>query len=250
MPTVREIQSYLENTLPKSLSMPGDNDGFALIPQGDKEVKSIALALDVSLASINFAESVGAELLVTHHPTIFAPISSISDGDGVGRRLIAAARKGIALAGYHTRLDAADGGVNDCLCRITGIKVEGKFEGGLGRVGTLDAPLSYEEFGVAVGKALGTTRITGMNVGKPVHRIAVVGGSGKSSFYEAYLTGADTFLTGEVAHNTLLDARDLGMNILCATHYRTEVVVLPALKGIIEKQFGDIKISIYDDKEL
>lgn len=247
MATVREIQAFLEERIPKSLSMPGDNDGFALIPKGDKEVTKIVLALDVTLKSIEFAKKEGAELIVAHHPTLFAPLYSVSDDNAVCRRVLAAAEAGIALAGYHTRLDAIEGGVNDTLCRLMGINVEDSFEGGLGRVGTLDAPCSFEEFGKRLSAVLGTQQITGMNVGRPVHRIAVVGGSGKSSFYDAYNTGADTFLTGEVAHSTLLDGRDLNMNIICATHYHTEVVVLPSLKSMIEERFGDIEISVFYD---
>lgn len=249
MATVNQLMAYLEDRIPKSLSMPGDNDGFSLIPDGGKEVTKIMLALDVTLESIKAAEAAGAQLLVTHHPTIFAPLYSLRDSDAVGKRLIAAARAGIALAGFHTRLDAAPDGVNDTLCDLLGIEADGTFVDGLGRVGTLPAPISYGELAERLKTVLGTEQITGMDVGRPVHRIAVVGGSGKSAFYDAYLTGADTFLTGEAAHNTFLDARDLGMNIICATHYRTEVVVLPTLERIIGEGFPEIEVVTYFDEK-
>lgn len=247
MAKIKDIQSFLENRIPKSLSMPGDNDGFSIIPDSNAECDTIALALDVSLDSIEFAKSVGAQLLLTHHPTVFSPLYSLSDKDGVGRRLLAAAKAGIALAGFHTRLDAIDGGVNDTLCRLVGIQRVEKFEDGLGRVGYLEKPQSFEEFCVHVGKVLGTEKVTGINTGNTVHRVAVVGGSGKGSFYDAYRTGADTFLTGEVAHNTLLDGRDLGMNLVLATHYRTEVVVLPALGDMVKEAFPDVKLHFFGD---
>ncbi|MBE6677799.1 MAG: Nif3-like dinuclear metal center hexameric protein [Ruminococcaceae bacterium] len=247
MAKIKDIISFLENRIPKSLSMPGDNDGFALVPDSEKELDCIALALDVSLDSIEFAKSVGAQLLLTHHPTIFSPLYSLKDSDGVGKRLLKAAQAGIALAGYHTRLDAIDGGVNDTLCALVGIKDVEKFEDGLGRVGYLEKPMSYGEFCAHVGKVLGTEKVTGINTGKTVHRVAVVGGSGKGSFYDAYRTGADTFLTGEVAHNTLLDGRDLGMNLVLATHYRTEVVVLPPLGEMVKEAFPHIKLHFFGD---
>ncbi len=247
MAKIKDIQSFLEKRIPKALSMPGDNDGFALIPNSEKELTAVALALDVSLDSIEYAKQVGAQLLLTHHPTIFAPLYSLRDTDAVGKRLLAAAKADIALAGFHTRLDAIENGVNDTLCRLVGIEVEDSFEGGLGRVGHLKAPMSYEDFCAHVKAVLGTSAVTGINVGKSVHRIAVVGGSGKSSFYDAYGTGADTFLTGEVAHNTLLDGRDLGMNLVCATHYRTEVVVLPSLADMIREEFPGLDIHIFSD---
>lgn len=249
MATVNQLMTYLEERIPKSLSMPGDNDGFSLIPHGEKEVTKIMLALDVTLESVKAAKTAGAQLLVTHHPTIFAPLYSLRDTDAVGKRLIAAAEAGIALAGYHTRLDAAKDGVNDTLCALLGIEIEDSFENGLGRVGTLPSPISFGELAARLESALGTRQITGMDVGRPVHRIAVVGGSGKSAFYNAYLTGADTFLTGEAAHNTFLDARDLGMNLICATHYRTEVIVLPTLERIIGEGFPHIRVVTYFDEK-
>ena len=247
MAKIKDIQSFLEKRIPKSLSMPGDNDGFALIPDSNRECDSIALALDVSLDSIEFAKSVGAQLLLAHHPTVFSPLYSLNDSDGVGRRLLAAAKAGIALAGYHTRLDSIDGGVNDTLCALVGINDVEKFEDGLGRVGYLEKPMSYGDFCAHVGAVLGTDKVTGIDTGKRVHRVAVVGGSGKGSFYDAYRTGADTFLTGEVAHNTLLDGRDLGMNLVCATHYRTEVVVLPPLGEMVKEAFPEMKLYFFAD---
>lgn len=247
MAKIKDIQSFLEKRIPKSLSMPGDNDGFALIPDGEREVTTVAMALDVSLESIEFAKAAGAQLLLCHHPTVFSPLYSLTDGDAVGKRILAAAGAGIALAGYHTRLDAIEGGVNDTLCALVGIEVEDSFEGGLGRVGHLKAPVSYGEFCALVGKALGTDAVTGMDVGKAVYRVAVVGGSGKSSFYDAYRTGADTFLTGEVAHSTLLDGRDLGMNLVCATHYHTEAVVLPSLAAMLGEAFPSLSFVFHKD---
>ena len=80
--------------------------------------------------------------------------------------------------------------------------------------------------------------------------VAVIGGGGKSTFYDALYTGADTYLTGEVAHGVFLDARDMGMNLVCATHYRTECPVIPAIKRIVNEGFPDIEVLEYYDTEL
>lgn len=247
MAKIKDIQKFLEERIPKSLSMPGDNDGFALIPNSDKEVTTVVMALDVTLRSIEFAKNEGASLLLCHHPAIFSPLYSLRDTDAVGKRILAAAKADIALAGYHTRLDSIESGVNDTICALMGIEIEGTFDGGLGRVGHLKAPMSYEEFTVLVGKVLNTKAVTGVNANGKVYRVAVVGGSGKGSFYDAYATGADTFLTGELAHSTFIDGRDLGINLVCATHYRTEVVVLPSLAEMLKERFPELKIVYFDD---
>ena len=250
MATVREIESFMEERLPRTLSKPGDFDGTSLCTDGSREVKRIVAALDVTLESIEYAKSVSAQMMITHHPCIYGTTGSITDGDGLGRRIIAAAKADIALLAYHTRLDAADGGVNDSLLALLGLKAEVKCSGGLGRVARLPKGMDYAAFCAFVGEALGTTQVTGMDSGRPVETVAVVGGGGKSTFYDAYRTGADTYLTGEVAHNTLLDARDLGMNLVCATHYRTECPVIPAIARIVHERFPEIEVLPYYDTKL
>lgn len=250
MATVREIEKYMEARLPRTLSMPGDTDGTSLCPDGNAVVTCAVAALDVTLQAIEYAKSVGAQMIVTHHPCIYGVTGSITDENGMGRRIIAAAKADIALLAYHTRLDAADGGVNDSLCELVGLEVADKFCSGLGRVARLPFPMEYDEFCATVGKALGTQQITGINCGKKVQTVAVIGGGGKSTFYDALYTGADTYLTGEVAHNILLDARDMGMNLVCATHYKTECPVIPAIKHIINEAFPEIEVFTYYDTEL
>lgn len=250
MATVKEIETFLEARLPKTLSMPGDTDGTSLCTDGNIEVKRVVAALDVTLQSIEYAKSVGAQMLITHHPCIYGTTGAITDRNGMGKRVIAAAKADIALMAYHTRLDAADGGVNDSLCALVGLEVVDKFCSGLGRVARLPLPMDYQAFCALVGKALGTNQITGINSGKQVQTVAVIGGGGKSTFYDALYTGADTYLTGEVAHGVFLDARDMGMNLVCATHYRTECPVIPAIKRIVNEGFPDIEVLEYYDTEL
>ena len=45
----------------------------------------------------------------------------------------------------------------------------------------------------------------------------------------------DTFITGEVMHNHMIDCKEMGMNLICGTHYATERIVLPVLKGVVEE---------------
>lgn len=250
MATVKEIEAYMEERLPRSLSMSGDTDGTALCVNGGKSVKRAVVALDVTLPAIEYAAVHGAQLIVTHHPCIFGSVGTLTDGDATGKRLLAAARADISLMAYHTRLDAAEGGVNDSLCALIGAKVTGTFCGGFGRTASLVRPLNYALFCHTVAAALGAERATGIDCGRPVKKLAVVGGSGKSMLYDAIATGADTYLTGEVAHNTLIDARDMGINLVCATHYRTERPVVPVLHRIINEEFPDIEVLEYYDTEL
>jgi len=250
MTTVKDIELFMEQRIPRTLSMHGDVDGVSLCPNADAVVNTVVAALDATADCIEFAAAQGAQLIVTHHPAIFTPITAIRDNNAVGKRLLAAAKAGIALMAFHTRLDAMEGGVNDRLCDIFGIKNQKPFADGCGRVGTLGKACSYAEFCKTASTLLGTQQVTGIDCGKPVHRVALLGGSGKGMLYDAVATGADTYLTGEVAHNTLLDAAELGINLVCATHYRTESPVVDVIADIIKGQFPDLRVLTYYEKQL
>ena len=250
MVTVKQIETYLEERIPRALSVPGDPDGMALCPDYGAKVTGIVAALDVTLDVIRFAEEKGANLIVTHHPSIYSPLHSITEADAVGKRMIAAMRAGITLMSYHTRLDAMEGGVNDRLCELLGVTDTVSFADGLGRVGFLDREYEYGEFCDKVSRTLDTKSVTGICSGKPVKKLALLGGSGKGGFCSAVATGADTYLTGEVIHSTLLDAREQGINLICATHYRTESPVISVIKRVINEAFPDIEVYTYYDEQL
>lgn len=249
MPTVKDIENYMEMRLPKALSLPDDTDGTSLCPDANAEVRRAVVALDVTLESIEYARRVGAQLLVTHHPCIHGALGAVTDATGTGKRLLAAARANIALMAYHTRLDAADGGVNDCLCEALGFASCEKREGFLGRAVRLPSPVDYGTFRKTVCEKLGAKCVTGMDARRPVQNVAVSSGSGKGAFCDAVATGADTYVTGELTHHVLLDAYELGINAVCAGHYRTEIPVLPALRRILNEGFPEVEaLCFYDAK--
>ena len=121
MATVREIYQYLDGLAPFSLQMEFDNAGF-LVGRGERAVSKILVSLDVTEEVAEEAAELGAELIVSHHPVIFRPAKSVTDGDPDGRVLLALAEHRIAAICAHTNLDKARGGVNDCLATALGLE--------------------------------------------------------------------------------------------------------------------------------
>ncbi len=243
MPTAIELNKYFDTAVPASLGFPADSGGISLLANNN-ECSRIAVALDATVSSIEFAASVGAGILVTHHPAIFGKIDSIRCDDATGNRLIKAANLGVSLLAYHTRLDNAPGGVNDTLCEIAGIKETYEFTP-CARIGKIDIPLTPSRFGEIVGEKLGSSRVQVFANNPLVSRVAVCSGSGGSILRDAYLAGADTLLTGEAKYNHELDAAEYGINIITAGHKETEQIVLPVLKDIILKGFPSAEVFVY-----
>ncbi len=60
-------------------------------------------------------------LLVSYHPLLFRPVTSLVAGKGPGGRALRLAAGGVALAVVHTNWDAVPGGAADALCDALGL---------------------------------------------------------------------------------------------------------------------------------
>lgn len=239
MPTVSEIYQYLNTMLPTSLSCDWDNDGLMVCPDPDKQVRTILFALDITPAVVRFAKTVDAELIISHHPLIFRGIKHMDGSDGTSRKVMDLIQHNIAAMSFHTRLDAAEGGINDILadrfglCDIEKFGAEGDDSA---RIGTLPTPMRFEDFCDLVKTKLHAPAVCGAKGNDTVSRLAILGGSGKDYISAAQKMGADTFLTGEVNYNYLLDAAENGLSVVTAGHYHTEApFFMYFIKALAEK---------------
>ena len=80
--------------------------------------------------------------------------------------------------------------------------------------------------------------------GKPVHKVAVGGGSCADGMKEVLAAGCDTFVTSDIKYNQFWDARDLGLNLIDAGHFHTENPVVAVLAEKIAAAFPDVEVKI------
>ena len=226
--TVRELYAMLDARYPRALSAEWDHDGMQCSPDPDAPVRRVLTALDVTEATVERAVAIRADVILSHHPLLFHPVHEVVADEGVGRRIIRLLSLGISVLSFHTRADAAARGVNDLLADALSILELSAFADGLGRVGCLAAPTTVDAFARRVASVLGAPMVTVGDAGRPVHRVAVLGGSGKSGIEAAIASGADTFLSGRLSYETVNEARELGINLLEAGHFYTEAL-LPKL---------------------
>ena len=248
--TVREHYTLLCERFPSSLGEICDNDGLMCCPDSERAVNKILFALDVTDAVVSHAVDTGADLIVSHHPLIFAKISSLTSDTPVGRRLIRLAQAGISVFSFHTRFDRVSGGVNDTLASILGLScVEelGDDEASLGRIGTLPKKMSLFDFSEWVKRALGVGAVQVWDANCPVHRVAVVGGEGQDFIEAATAAGADTYLSGRLGYHAMQDAR---INLVEAGHYFTERPAVAALESVVRELFPEAKTEIYTPNPL
>lgn len=251
--TVGEFYASLEAILPRSLSCDWDNDGISCCPDPDAPVKGVLIALDPTEDAVEEAITRGCNVILTHHPMLFRGLKTVDGRDTGSRKVIRMITHGITAMAFHTRLDAADGGVNDILAARLGLSDVTPFgEDGnpagqpIGRVGTLPAAVSADEFIQTVKAALGLPAVIFAGCGKPVHRVAVLGGGGEDDIFAAVAAGADTYVTGELKYHHLCDAPYGEINLIMAGHYHTEAPVLARLRELTAEICPEARICVWD----
>lgn len=244
MTLIIDVYSYLCELAPLEMQMGFDNAGFQL-GRGGNEVHRALLALDVTDAVVREAEGLGAELIISHHPLIFTPVKNITDCDAEHRRLLELATKNIAVISMHTNLDIAEGGVNDVLIRALGAEPECALDAdGCGRVGTLPEEKDMEGFLTECKTVLRVKGLRYYSAGRPVHRLAVMGGSGGDCVNDAYAKGCDTYVTADIKYHQFLHAAELGINLIDADHFCTEDLVMYSLRDKLAARFPETEFTV------
>lgn len=108
--TVGAIFEFLCSVAPLSLAESWDNCGL-LCGEKNKPVRKALISLDITSAVAREAYEKGAELIISHHPVIFKPLSAIREGSAVWTL----ANRSLSAICMHTNLDLCAGGVNDAL---------------------------------------------------------------------------------------------------------------------------------------
>ncbi len=239
--TVSELYQRLEERMPRALSCEWDNDGLMLCPDGNAEVKKVLFTLDVTEEAATYATLGGFDLIVSHHPMIFRPLKGIT-----APKYVKLIRKGVSVMSFHTRLDAAEGGVNDVLASLFGLTDTERFtEEGIGVIGTLPEAYASADLASLVKNTLGSPKIEAILSTGPCRRLAIVGGDGKDFIEAAAEAGADAYLTGSMSYNSMIDGEALGITLLAAGHYETETPVLSRLAQWVSEITGGVETEFF-----
>ncbi len=226
MTTAKQLNKILNKIAPYELAESWDNCGLLIDCGG--ETDKILFALDLTNAVVAEAAALGCGVIVTHHPAIFQGVKALADGDPV----LAAARAGVSVLSVHTCFDAAAGGVNDVLCEKLGVDAPELFAI-IGRGGNIKRTDALT-LAVNVKNVLRCSVVRYVDGGKPIERVAVIGGSAGEFIGEASWQGYDAFVTGELKHHEAIYAKQLGLTVIAAGHFETENPAMDALRAAVE----------------
>jgi len=126
---------------------------------------------------------------------------------------------------------------------------------GIGRVGRLAAPTTLREFALLVAEALPATAQGVRIAGEPtaeVSRVAVCGGAGDSLLAAARACGADVYVTADLRHHPVSEAREEGGTgapyLVDVAHWASEWPWLAGvgnrLQGALDKAGTPIEVHV------
>ncbi len=241
-----EFVRIVENIAPRELAYDWDNSGL-LLRCGDT-VSNVLIALDATLTVAEEAERNGCDLILVHHPLIFSPVKALSchkPQDAVLMKLI---RSKISLYAAHTTFDRADGGINDVLAGILGLKdtkvIPGAGES-LMRIGDLPQTLEKDALLARVKSALSVKSLrVSQTACLNISRVAVVGGSGGDFIAAAKEQGAQALVTGEAKHHHFIEAAAYGILLIEAGHYDTECAFADAIYISLQSRLNEVQLDL------
>lgn len=235
--TVKELYQILDQRYPVALREEWDHDGLMLAGDPEAPVRRVLCSLDATEAAVEKAVLGGYDLLVTHHPLLFHPLTALTPDIPVARKCMKLLHAGVSVFSFHTRLDTVPGGVNDVLAErlaLQEVTTFGSDSHGMGRIGRLPKEMPLPEFAKYVKNCLHSDFCFYAG-NRPVYRVAVLGGDGKDFVKAAKEAGADTYLTGCIGYNRMTEAAESFLNLCEAGHFFTEDPVTGKLQRDILK---------------
>ena len=244
----KEIINVIERTYPRQAAMEWDNVGL-LVGRTDKEVKRVLVALDMTDEVLEEAIAMRADMVVTHHPLIFAPLKKITDEHFIGNRVVKLLQHDISYYAMHTNYDVL--GMAQLSGDILGLDSTDALEvtdmeslEGIGRVGELENEVTLKELCEIV-KArfeLEGVKVFG-DLDSKVKQVAISPGSGKSMLKAALVKKVDVLITGDIDHHEGIDAVAQGTAIIDAGHYGLEHIFIKDMTEYLTANLAQVQVE-------
>ena len=234
---------------PMELAESWDNSGVQIYT-GKENIETIMFCLELNDQVIEEAVEKSVDLIVTHHPLMFNRPDNIDINTVQGRYIIKLIQEGISLYAAHTNFDSAPLGNNYYLGKLIGLSNITEVTGDIGITGELSEAISYREALGLIKERLNLPDHYIKSVGDLdmlVKKVGICTGAGGELIYSAHDLGCQMVVTGDVKLNIAQDAKAMGMALVDAGHYGTEIIFaenfIDQFKKIVD-ELGEKKVKL------
>ncbi|MCQ2490114.1 MAG: Nif3-like dinuclear metal center hexameric protein [Ruminococcus sp.] len=238
-----EICTCLNSLYPFGIQEKWDNSGLLVNAGGD--CRKVLVTLDIDKRAVREAAIKSADLMVSHHPVIFSPLSSVSSEMPVYQLI----RNNISAICLHTNVDKSPSGTNGLILRE--LRSRFGFDGEpeyinseeCGYVCDLAESVSAAEFAEVLKSFFGCKHIRVSAGAGTVKKVAFCTGAGGSFLADVAEKGCDTYVTGEIKHDAWLSAEDYGVSVFECGHFHTENPMIWEFRRVLEERFPQLDIE-------
>jgi len=112
--TYKAIQEFLDYIAPPYLEEEWDNSGIQ-IKHNLQKVNTLLIGLDPTLDFVRKGIEDNADILISHHPLFFNPLTGIDTTSLIGKKVAELVSNQIGLLSIHTPFDLAENGLSQAL---------------------------------------------------------------------------------------------------------------------------------------
>lgn len=230
-------------------AIPEDKSNNGLQIEGKNTVEKVVGGVDACGELYKKAVQASADFIFVHHGESWGEGIKYFTGH-IAARFQLLFENNLSLYAAHLPLDAHPRlGHNARITSSLGLKniqPFARYAGiNIGLQGQVDTPVSVNELSGRINETLNSQTMVYDFWGKKISNIGVVSGSGASTIYECKNLGIECLVTGEVDHTSYHPAKELGMCLITAGHYKTEVPGVVVVLDEIRNQF-DIDCQFID----
>lgn len=235
----KELIEAIESFAPIDDYADIDSSGIQ-VRTGNGVFERILVCLEINDDVIDEAVETGADMIITHHPLIFNPLSSVCSDDVPGRYIIRLVENGISVYSSHLPFDFCETGNNAYLAKLLGL-VDADT-----KCGYFPEPVSLEKACRITEKALdlpgGYIRV--VDGGREsIHKVGFCTGAGGDMIRDALKDGCDLFITGDLKLHEAQYAKAMGISVIDAGHYGTEKIFTENFaQQLSEKLEGKVQV--------
>ena len=251
-----KIIDAVEEIVPGEFAEEWDNCGIQVGDPG-WYIEKIWVALDPLPEVMAAACQADVDLVITHHPLIFKPLTAIDTTRLEGFIIQQALDHQVAIYAAHTNLDRVKDGVNDVLAsriglsNINSLSIEGASgKPGFGRIGNLPQATPLNLLINKIKQALDVDHVTvAGQLDTRVQTVAVCSGSGSGMVGDFFDAGADVFISGDLKYHDARNFEFARKALIDIGHFASEHLIVETFAEQLNRHFQDkglvLKVESY-----
>lgn len=254
---VKDFYNFLETIAPLHIAEPQDNNGLQIGSLFNK-VSGVLLTVDVSKEVISYALNKNYNLIISHHPFLYKPITSITSDEYKGSLIYSLIKHDINLISWHTPLDKISEGVSEVFIKALNFKSSGfilqeKNENfGFGKVVYLEKSIKLKDLAKKIGELINSWVMVVGDLEAEIDSFGFCGGSGVFLKEKLKNLKINTLITSDVKYHTAQEAYEEGFNFIIIDHGVSESFILSFLKekfqNFLKIHNSEIPIEVFKIK--